>query len=108
MDLRLLSCDGRSAAQAGAAPDVRMNPLLLKPESDTHSQVVLLGQVDDELSRVPWHERGERVWPVIAGALDALRAENDVVVIGGRAHPGQRVRGPGRLHRPGVPACLSG
>jgi adenosylcobyric acid synthase len=33
------------ALAAKAEPEVRMNPLLLKPESDTHSQVVLLGQV---------------------------------------------------------------
>ena len=39
------------ALAARAVPDVRMNPLLLKPERDTHSQVVLLGQVSTELSR---------------------------------------------------------
>ena len=39
------------ALAARAVPDVRMNPLLLKPERDTHSQVVLLGQVSAELSR---------------------------------------------------------
>ena len=33
------------ALAARAVPDVRMNPLLLKPEADTHSQVVLMGQV---------------------------------------------------------------
>ena len=26
-----------------AMPDVRLNPLLIKPEKDTHSQVVLMG-----------------------------------------------------------------
>ena len=31
------------ALAARAEPDVRMNPLLLKPERDTHSQVVLAG-----------------------------------------------------------------
>ena len=36
------------ALAARAEPDVRMNPVLLKPERDTHSQVVLLGQVSDE------------------------------------------------------------
>jgi adenosylcobyric acid synthase len=30
---------------ARPSPIVRMNPLLLKPEADTHSQVVLMGQV---------------------------------------------------------------
>ena len=66
-----------------------MNPLLLKPERDTHSQLVLLGQVDEELSHLPWRGRGERVWPVVARCLDELRAENDVVVIEGAGSPAE-------------------
>ncbi len=62
------------ALAARAEPDVRMNPLLLKPERDTHSQVVLMGQVSAELSALPWRGRSERVWPQIAQALDALCA----------------------------------
>ena len=42
------------------------HPLLLKPEADTHSQVVLMGQVDEELSRMPWRGRSASVWPQIA------------------------------------------
>ena len=48
------------ALAARAEPDVRMNPLLLKPEADTRSQVVLLGQVDAELTAMPWRGRSER------------------------------------------------
>ena len=77
------------ALAARAVPDVRMNPLLLKPEHDTHSQVVLLGQVDAELTAMPWRERSNRVWPHIARALDALMAENDVVVIEGAGSPAE-------------------
>ena len=77
------------ALAARAVPDVRMNPLLLKPERDTHSQVVLMGQVDDALSKLPWRGRSASVWPVIAQALDELRAENDVVVIEGAGSPAE-------------------
>jgi adenosylcobyric acid synthase len=77
------------ALAARAVPDVRMNPMLLKPEQDTHSQVVLLGQVDAELTAMPWRERSNRVWPHIARALDALMAENDVVVIEGAGSPAE-------------------
>ena len=77
------------ALAARAEPDVRMNPLLLKPEADTRSQVVLLGQVSEELSQLPWRGRSARVWPQIAAALDALRAENDVVVIEGAGSPAE-------------------
>ena len=77
------------ALAAKAVPDVRMNPLLLKPERDTHSQVVLMGQVDEALTRMPWRGRSLHVWPVIAQALDALRAENDVVVIEGAGSPAE-------------------
>jgi len=77
------------ALAARAVPDVRMNPLLLKPERDTHSQVVLMGQVDAELTAMPWRGRSVKVWPQIAAALDALRAENDVVVIEGAGSPAE-------------------
>ena len=72
-----------------AEPDVRMNPLLLKPEADTHSQVVLLGEVNHALTQTPWRERSEKVWPYIANALDALRADNDIVVIEGAGSPAE-------------------
>ena len=77
------------ALAARAVPEVRMNPLLLKPEADTHSQVVLMGQVSAELTALPWRGRSEKVWPQIAAALDALRAENDVVVIEGAGSPAE-------------------
>lgn len=77
------------ALAAGATPDVRMNPVLLKPERDTASQVVVRGQVDAALGAMPWRERSERLWPVARAALDELRAEFDVVVIEGAGSPAE-------------------
>ncbi len=77
------------ALAARAVPDVRMNPLLLKPEKDTQSQVVLMGQVNAELSRMEWRGRSASVWPVVAQALDELLQENDVVVIEGAGSPAE-------------------
>ncbi|QTN29060.1 cobyric acid synthase [Rhodoferax sp. AJA081-3] len=77
------------ALASNAVPDVRMNPLLLKPERDTHSQVVLMGQVSAELTALPWRGRSLLVWPQIAAALDALCAENDVVVVEGAGSPAE-------------------
>ena len=77
------------ALAARAAPDVRMNPLLLKPEADTRSQAVLLGQASAALSALPWRERGTQAWPHIAAALDALRADNDLLVIEGAGSPAE-------------------
>jgi adenosylcobyric acid synthase len=74
---------------ARAVPDVRMNPLLLKPERDTHSQVVLMGQVDEALSNMAWRGRSASVWPAIVKALDELIEENDVVVIEGAGSPAE-------------------
>jgi adenosylcobyric acid synthase len=77
------------ALAAGVRPDVRMNPVLLKPEADTRSQVVLLGQADRELSAMPWRGRSERVWPHIHQALDELRAAHDLIVIEGAGSPAE-------------------
>ncbi len=77
------------ALAARAVPDVRMNPLLLKPEKDTQSQVVLMGQVNAELSRMEWRGRSASVWPVVSKALDELIADNDVVVMEGAGSPAE-------------------
>src|SRR5438105_1963867 len=53
------------ALAAGVEPDVRMNPVLVKPEGDNKSQVVIDGAVDHDLSEAAWPERQRRLWPAI-------------------------------------------
>ncbi|HEX7051914.1 MAG TPA: cobyric acid synthase [Longimicrobiales bacterium] len=77
------------ARAAGVRPDVRMNPVLLKPLADTRSDVVVLGRSDPDAAMLPWHERRERLWPVVAESLDALRAEADLVIIEGAGSPAE-------------------
>lgn len=77
------------ALAAHAVPDVRMNPILLKPESDTGSQVVVLGDVRTDYSTMPWRDRSEVLWPHARQALQELMAENDLVVIEGAGSPAE-------------------
>jgi adenosylcobyric acid synthase len=77
------------ALAAGVEPDVRMNPVLVKPEGDNRSQVVILGKADLELSRLPWRARASRLWPVIESCLQELRAEHDVLIIEGAGSPAE-------------------
>jgi adenosylcobyric acid synthase len=77
------------ALAARCVPDVRMNPVLLKPEKDSHSQVIRLGQRDDRLSAMEWRERSEYLWPTVRGCLDELLAGHDIVVIEGAGSPAE-------------------
>ncbi len=77
------------ALAAGIEPDVRMNPILVKPEGDNQSQVVVLGKPDLELSRLRWRERPAALWPVIEGALRSLRAEHDLLLLEGAGSPAE-------------------
>jgi adenosylcobyric acid synthase len=77
------------ALAAGCVPDVRMNPVLLKPEADTRSQVIVLGQRRDDLSRMEWRARAEHLWPTIRSSLDDLLSAHDVVVIEGAGSPAE-------------------
>lgn len=77
------------ALAARATPDVRMNPVLLKPEHDTASQVVVMGQVRRDYSTMPWRSRSELLWPHAQQALASLMDEHDVVVIEGAGSPAE-------------------
>jgi len=77
------------ALAAGVAPEPRMNPVLLKPEADTRSQVVLMGRVRDDLTHMPWRERSALLWPTAQAALRSLQSEVDVLVIEGAGSPAE-------------------
>jgi adenosylcobyric acid synthase len=77
------------ALAAGIVPDVRMNPVLVKPEADTRSQVVVLGRVDLELSRRPWQARPGALWPVAEAALTELLDEYELVLLEGAGSPAE-------------------
>ena len=74
---------------APAEPEVRMHPVLLEPQRDTASQVVVFGEVRADLARVPWRERTETLWPFAPDALHALLRENELVVIEGAGSPAE-------------------
>lgn len=77
------------ALAARAVPDVRMNPVLLKPEHDTASQVVVMGQVRRDYGLMPWRTRSELLWPHAQAALQSLMNEYELVVMEGAGSPAE-------------------
>jgi len=84
---------GRSQAvqadAAGVEPTADMNPVLLKPEVDYRSQIVVMGRPAGRLESKRFNQRKEGLWEVVAGALDRLRTRFDVVVIEGAGSPAE-------------------
>ncbi|MGB0112629.1 MAG: cobyric acid synthase [Ilumatobacteraceae bacterium] len=77
------------ARAAGVEPDVRMNPVLLKPEADTQSQVIVRGRVDQHLTRMHWEDRHDALWAPMCDSLGDLQREFDLVVIEGAGSPAE-------------------
>lgn len=77
------------ALAARTRPRVEMNPVLLKPLSDTKSAVILMGKPAEEFSRLPWPERKRRLWPYMREALDWLLSEYDLVLLEGAGSPAE-------------------
>ena len=75
------------AEAAGIEADVRMNPVLLKPSSDTGSQVVVLGKVRGQMEAAAYFSYKRTLFPEIRAAYKSLAAEYDVIVIEGAGSP---------------------
>jgi adenosylcobyric acid synthase len=71
------------AEAARVAPQVDMNPILLKPTSEIGSQVVLLGKVHGNSSARDYHRHKEAFFAEACAALDRLRAQFEVIVMEG-------------------------
>ena len=77
------------AEAAGIAPDVRMNPILLKPTTDVGSQVIVAGQVQGNMRAMDYYRRKREYIPAILEAYRSLAAEFDIIVIEGAGSPAE-------------------
>jgi adenosylcobyric acid synthase len=77
------------AAACGLVPDVRFNPVLLKPSSDRESQVVVRGQAVATLTARNFGEYRQRLAGEAFAALAELRREYEVVICEGAGSPAE-------------------
>ena len=77
------------AFAAGKQPDVRMNPILLKPSSDIGSQLIVNGRVRGQYAAKDYFGMKKNLIPDILEAYHSLAKENDVIVIEGAGSPAE-------------------
>lgn len=77
------------AEAAGVEPVVDMNPVLLKPEADHKSQIVVLGKAVTTTSAKDYYRYTPNLLETVSGALERLRAKHDIILIEGAGSPAE-------------------
>ena len=102
------------ARAAGVAPSVHMNPVLLKPQGDRTSQIVVQGRVHGQTDARGYLARKAELWPFVAESFARLQAEADFVIVEGAGSPAEvnlranDIANMGFAIRAGVPVVLVG
>ena len=77
------------AEAAGLEPDPRMNPVLLKPSSDTGSQLIVNGRSRGHYQAADYFKLKPGLIPEVLAAYHSLAAEQDIIVIEGAGSPAE-------------------
>jgi len=77
------------AEAAGVEPDVRMNPILLKPTTDMGSQVIVNGVVRGNMDAMEYYRRKREFLPAVLEAYRSLAEAYDILVIEGAGSPAE-------------------
>jgi adenosylcobyric acid synthase len=77
------------AEAAGVEPHVDMNPVLIKPEGDARSQIVVMGKPLDAMTAAEYHQHKPALRRLIVECLDRLRRRADLVIIEGAGSPAE-------------------
>ena len=77
------------AEAAGISPTVEMNPVLLKPETDSRAQVVIRGKPFTTTSAASFPHLKAHLWNTITESIDRLRRAYDLIVIEGAGSPAE-------------------
>ena len=75
------------AAAAGIEPTADINPVLLKPEADARSQVVLMGHALQTDSAQAYYRHRDQIWSSVTRSLDRLRRQYELVIVEGAGSP---------------------
>jgi adenosylcobyric acid synthase len=78
------------AEAARVAPTADMNPILIKPTSDTASQIIVQGRVWGQVTAADYHNhRVEEFFPLVVESYRRLAANYDVIVLEGAGSPAE-------------------
>ncbi len=77
------------AEAAGIPAHVDMNPVLLKPEGNNRSQVVLNGKHHTHIEAGNWMSLKQYMWGHVSAALERLRQRHEVIIIEGAGSPAE-------------------
>ena len=77
------------AEACGVFPDVRMNPILLKPQGSGVSQLIRMGKVVRNCSAREYYTMAEENFRIAKQAFDSLKTEADWIVMEGAGSPAE-------------------
>jgi adenosylcobyric acid synthase len=77
------------AYACGKEPDVRMNPVLLKPSFDTGSQIIVLGKVIGTMRSINYKTHKHELKKIIADTYTSLASEHDLIILEGAGSPAE-------------------
>lgn len=77
------------AEACGLEPTVEMNPILIKPSSDTRAQVIINGRVARNFDAAAYHGYKRTALPIVKAAYEALAARHEIIVLEGAGSPAE-------------------
>ncbi len=77
------------AAACKQSPDVRMNPVLLKPNSNTGSQIIVMGKPVGNMKVMDYVKYKPTAFEAVKNAYDSISADRDIMVIEGAGSPAE-------------------
>ncbi len=77
------------AEACGIAPHVTMNPILLKPNADNNSQVIVMGKVMGQRNAKDYYADRPNFVKEVAGAFDTLKNKYELIIMEGAGSPAE-------------------
>ena len=77
------------AEACGVEPSIHMNPVLLKPNSDMGSQVIIHGKVIGNMKAREYYAYKKKAWEAVCESYSKLSGEFDLIVIEGAGSPAE-------------------